>query len=288
MISVIIPLYNKEKTILSTLNSIRNQTLRNWECIVVDDGSSDNSCKIIEELHDERIRLIKKKNGGPSSARNFGLQYAKGEWIIYMDADDVFFENAFDIFEDLIKSHSSIKCFCANFKLLVGKKQRLYSRNTIDGLVDNPFKRFLFQEISPRAGTLMLHKSIAGKYKFPEQMRRNEDVKYIFDVLKNEKVFSSSRYVMLYNQNTLAASGSLNDIKKDYLGYLPHYSTDKWESVAYYNLYKQAYRNYLNEANNLYPGNVFETPSTKLRSRILYIILLIRRIIDKFLFTIHL
>lgn len=61
MISVIIPLYNKEKTILSTLNSIRNQTLRNWECIVVDDGSSDNSCKIIEELHDERIRLIKKK-----------------------------------------------------------------------------------------------------------------------------------------------------------------------------------------------------------------------------------
>lgn len=92
MISVIIPLYNKEKTILSTLNSIRNQTLRNWECIVVDDGSSDNSCKIIEELHDERIRLIKKENGGPSSARNFGLQYAKGEWIIYMDADDVFFE----------------------------------------------------------------------------------------------------------------------------------------------------------------------------------------------------
>lgn len=61
MISVIIPLYNKEKTILSTLNSIRNQTLRNWECIVVDDGSSDNSCKIIEELHDERIRLIKKE-----------------------------------------------------------------------------------------------------------------------------------------------------------------------------------------------------------------------------------
>lgn len=61
MISVIIPLYNKEKTILSTLNSIRNQTLRNWECIVVDDGSSDNSCKIIEELHDERIRLIKKR-----------------------------------------------------------------------------------------------------------------------------------------------------------------------------------------------------------------------------------
>lgn len=288
MISVIIPLYNKEKTILSTLNSIRNQTLRNWECIVVDDGSSDNSCKIIEELHDERIRLIKKENGGPSSARNFGLQYAKGEWIIYMDADDVFFENAFDIFEDLIKSHSSIKCFCANFKLLVGKRHRLYSRNTIDGLVDNPFKRFLFQEISPRAGTLMLHKSIAGKYKFPEQMRRNEDVKYIFDVLKNEKVFSSSRYVMLYNQNTLAASGRLNDIKKDYLGYLPHYSTDKWESVAYYNLYKQAYRNYLNEANNLYPGNVFATPSTKLRSRILYVILLIRRIIDKFLFTIHL
>lgn len=288
MISVIIPLYNKEKTILSTLNSIRNQTLKNWECIVVDDGSRDNSCKIIEELHDERIILLKKENGGPSSARNFGLQFAKGEWILFMDADDVFFENAFEIFEDLIKTHSSIKCFCANFKLLVGKRHRLYSRNTIDGLVDNPFKRFLFQEISPRAGTLILHRSIAEKYKFPVHMRRNEDVKYIFDVFKNEKVFSSSRYVMLYNQNTLAASARLNDIKKDYLGYLPHYSADKWEAVAYYNLYKKAYRNYMHEAYSLYSENVFATPSTKFRSEILYIVLLIRRIIDKFLFTIHL
>lgn len=288
MISVIIPLYNKEKTILSTLNSIRNQTLRNWECIVVDDGSSDNSCKIIEELHDERIRLIKKENGGPSSARNFGLQYAKGEWIIYMDADDVFFENAFDIFEDLIKSHSSIKCFCANFKLLVGKNHRLYSRNTIDGLVDNPFKRFLFQEISPRAGTLMLHKSIAGKYKFPEYMRRNEDLRYIFKVFKNEKIYSSSSVVMLYNQNTLAASSSKNDIKKDYLGYLPSNSTDKWESVAYYNLYKQAYRNYFNEANNLYSNNAFASPLIILRAKIVSAILLFRRIIDKVLYTIHL
>ena len=134
----------------------------------------------------------------------------------------------------------------------------------------------------------MLHRSIAVKYKFPEHLRRNEDVKCIFDMFKNEKVFSSSRYVMLYNQNTLAASVRLNDIKKDYLGYLPHYSTDKWESVAYYILYKQAYRNYLNEAYNLYPGNAFATPSTKLRSSLLYIVLLIRRIIDKLLFTVHL
>ena len=91
--SVVIPLYNKEKYIKKTLDSVLNQTYSNFEIIVVDDGSTDKSCEIIESIKDDRIHLIHKKNGGVSSARNRGIQEAKGEFIAFLDADDEWLPN---------------------------------------------------------------------------------------------------------------------------------------------------------------------------------------------------
>ncbi len=77
--SVIIPLYNKEKYILQTLKSILRQTFSTFEIIIVDDGSTDNSCNIVESIVDLRIHLIRQDNGGPSKARNAGIRLAKGK-----------------------------------------------------------------------------------------------------------------------------------------------------------------------------------------------------------------
>lgn len=90
MVSIIIPLYNKEFAIEQTLCSVIKQTYRDFEIIVSDDGSTDRSASIVKELakKDKRIRYYKKENGGVSSARNFGLSKANGEWIIFLDADD--------------------------------------------------------------------------------------------------------------------------------------------------------------------------------------------------------
>ena len=96
-ISVVIPLYNKERAIINTLQSVLAQTYTDYEIIIVDDGSTDNSLNVvrkrISELENERIRVIHKENGGVSSARNCGIKEAKGEYIALLDGDDLWEPN---------------------------------------------------------------------------------------------------------------------------------------------------------------------------------------------------
>lgn len=99
-ISVIIPVYNSEKYLKKCLDSLLNQTFKNFEIICVNDGSVDNSLKILEEykLKDNRIVLINSKNEGPGSARNKALDVAKGRYIIFVDSDDWVDEKCLEIF----------------------------------------------------------------------------------------------------------------------------------------------------------------------------------------------
>ena len=89
-ISVIVPVYKVEKYIRCCLDSIVTQTFADWECILIDDGSPDNSGKICDEYaeKDGRFRVIHQKNAGVSAARNAGLNVAKGAWITFVDSDD--------------------------------------------------------------------------------------------------------------------------------------------------------------------------------------------------------
>lgn len=104
-ISVIIPVYNGEKYIKKCLMSVMNQTYRNIEIVVVDDGSFDESCKIINEMMqtDSRIKLIKKKNEGVAVARNIGMEVSTGDYVMFVDADDYIDEDY------LQKMYSEIK-----------------------------------------------------------------------------------------------------------------------------------------------------------------------------------
>lgn len=89
-ISVIVPVYNCEKYITRCLDSILSQTFQNFECIVVDDGSTDGSSTICDKYaeQDARFTVIHQKNGGVSAARNAGIDACKGEWLAFVDSDD--------------------------------------------------------------------------------------------------------------------------------------------------------------------------------------------------------
>lgn len=91
MVSIIIPVYNSETTLRRCLESVINQSISDWELILVDDGSNDKSGEICDEYAEknQRIKVFHKKNGGVSSARNIGLDNAKGKWIVFIDADDL-------------------------------------------------------------------------------------------------------------------------------------------------------------------------------------------------------
>jgi glycosyltransferase involved in cell wall biosynthesis len=88
LFSVIIPSYNRAHTLPQAIKSVLNQTYPNWELLVVDDGSSDNTQSIIESYTDQRIVYIKKENGGVCSARNLGAYSANGDYLIFLDSDD--------------------------------------------------------------------------------------------------------------------------------------------------------------------------------------------------------
>ena len=103
MISVIIPLYNKEKQIAHTLRSVLNQTYQDFEVVIVNDGSTDCSVSEVEKVGDSRIRLVHQKNGGVSAARNKGIEEAKYELLAFLDADDEwkleYLETQYNLFE---------------------------------------------------------------------------------------------------------------------------------------------------------------------------------------------
>ena len=92
LISVIIPAYNAQKTIYRCLESILNQTYRNIEVIVVNDGSSDDTENICRQFEDERVRIVNQKNQGVSQARNTGIVLAQGKYICFVDSDDYVME----------------------------------------------------------------------------------------------------------------------------------------------------------------------------------------------------
>ena len=118
MISVVIPLYNKEKSIAHTLKCVLNQTYRDFEVVVVDDGSKDNSAAVVEQFEDKRIRLVRQKNGGVSAARNRGIAEARGEYVAFLDADDVWKQNHLESITNLIhqfpKSKAWATCYVNN------------------------------------------------------------------------------------------------------------------------------------------------------------------------------
>ena len=99
-VSVIIPAYNTEKYISSCLDSLVNQTLEDIEVIVVDDGSTDNTLQILNsyaEKYPHKIKVFHKENGGQASARNFGLKYAQGEFLGFVDSDDWVSHNMYEL-----------------------------------------------------------------------------------------------------------------------------------------------------------------------------------------------
>ena len=89
-VSVVLPIYNVEKYLKKSVQSVQNQTYRNLEIILVDDGSKDSSGRICDELskEDSRIQVVHKNNGGLASARNSGYEVATGEYVMYIDSDD--------------------------------------------------------------------------------------------------------------------------------------------------------------------------------------------------------
>jgi glycosyltransferase involved in cell wall biosynthesis len=107
-ISVIIPTYNREKLVGETIQSVLRQTFTDLEVIVVDDGSTDNTKAVVDSYTDPRIKYVYQENRGASAARNKGIKISKGDYIAFLDSDDLYLENALKKSFDALESHKQV------------------------------------------------------------------------------------------------------------------------------------------------------------------------------------
>ena len=122
LFSVIIPVYNKEKFIENTLNSVLQQSFTDFELILVNDGSTDQSEAKIKTFSDSRMRYYSKENGGVSTARNLGIELATAQYITFLDADDYWYPNFLSNLLAAIKQHQNYKIFAAAIEVQTSKK----------------------------------------------------------------------------------------------------------------------------------------------------------------------
>jgi len=253
MISIIIPLYNKEPIIRSSIQSVLLQSYKDFELIIVDDGSTDSSYDIVENIHDPRIRLILQENGGPSKARNTGVEHARGEWIVFLDADDELAEGALEHFSELAKSYHDIDFFCCEFVVNTnGQEEKPFIYHST--ITPNPYKSWFFRESCARTGASMYRRELVEKCPFNEQIRRFEDLECLFRMFHFSKVFLSNRVVLKMNADFSAASSARKHISEDFLGHLDFRGKSFWERMCLYQFYLWERNHYSEEVDELYPS----------------------------------
>lgn len=188
-VSVIVPVYNVEKYIDKCLSSLVNQTLKNIEIIVVNDGSPDNSQKIIDRYvkkYPKKVKSFIKENGGLGSARNFGLKHVNGEYISFVDSDDYLDLNALEeMYNTAIKNKSDVViCDLVDHYLLDNNKEKIIYHNCT--------KYDSVYEVTPSACNKMFKKTIIGDLRFISKIWY-EDLNFTTKILLTTNQISNIR-----------------------------------------------------------------------------------------------
>ena len=217
--SIIIPLYNKEKSIKDTIESVLNQTNPNFELIVVDDGSTDKSAAVVATFSDKRIKYLKKTNGGVSSARNFGIKTSNYEWIMFLDADDLLDCNALKTFAKMMEERPDYLFYGGNMLLYGGMRCV-----EVPGLVhvsNNPFKDWWKMRLAPEMGTFVTHRSLFDSVGyFDTRMSFYEDLDFTARLMEKIPFVYTSSVIKTYRKEFSTLSVSLQPIEKEFAYYL--------------------------------------------------------------------
>lgn len=182
-VSIITPAYNCVKTITETYESIKKQSFKSWEWIVVEDCSSDNSFQVINELakHNPKVVVLRtEKNSGAAIARNLGIEKAKGKYIAFLDSDDLWKENKLEKQIEFMQSNNFAFTF-TDYDLLFDDgrvKSHTTKKNTID-------YKSLLRRNDIGCLTVIYDKDLVGKVFMPTDCEKREDHGAWLDITRN-------------------------------------------------------------------------------------------------------
>ena len=189
LVSIIIPMFNRELLIIKTLESITAQTYQNWECIIVDDHSTDSSNEVVEKYikTDPRFQLLKRPGKLPKGAnacRNYGFEVSKGEYINWFDSDDIMLTSFIDDkLSEMLRENVKV-CFCSHYisdaKLVVTQTETIKSEDI--------YKDYLLWKCFIITNSPMFFRSfLAKKSLFNLSIHRAQETEFFFRIFKNLK-----------------------------------------------------------------------------------------------------
>ncbi len=235
-VSIIVPVYNVEKYIEKCLNTLMTQTLSDIEIIIVDDGSKDSSKRIIEKfvkIYPQIIKYYYKENGGLSSARNFGIQYAQGEYIAFLDSDDYIEPTMYEEMYNTAKKENADMVEC-DFIWEYPKKQVLDR-----GVIYNG-KKDALEKARVVAWNKLIKREIIEKQKieFPYGLRY-EDVEFFYKLLPYlNNISFVKKYFIHYVQRDNSIVNTQNSKTKDIFKVLNNV-LEFYKNEGYYEDFKE-------------------------------------------------
>ena len=223
LISVVVPVYKVEKYLERCVNSILNQSYKNLEIILIDDGSPDMCGQICEELAklDNRIKVYHKENGGISDARNYGIEKANGEYIGFVDSDDYIHEYMYEKLYGAIKKTGTLISECGLTRIYKNKERPHYNGEEYFLVINRQGYLKEFLENKRVYGSLwckLIHKDIAKKIKFPIG-KIYEDAYYNLELIKNVDSYTliSGNYYYYYMREGSITTKPFSSKDMDYI-----------------------------------------------------------------------
>ncbi|MBQ8163799.1 MAG: glycosyltransferase [Clostridia bacterium] len=226
LISIIVPVYKVEKYLKECIDSILNQTYKNFELILIDDGSPDNSGKICDEYaeKDNRIKVIHKENGGVSSARNTGLDNTSGEYITFIDSDDFVDKRYLEVLYSTLKENDTNISICRFAKYTHSSFiifNEIFPEKINISFNDKYFLNFFARYFSFKnnifgsACRTLFKKDIINNFRFSNDIKISEDLLFIVNVVYNSQSISfTNEALYFYRIDNTSASTSY---KKNFL-----------------------------------------------------------------------
>ena len=243
-ISVIVPVFNCENTLRTCVNSLLDQDFDDYEIILVDDGSEDDSGAICDDYHNEceKIRVVHKTNGGVSSACNFGIDYARGKYIMFCDADDYAEPDWMKLLYNAVEVNPDDSVFCSFYRA-TARKNRSVSLSARGGRIELSKYYMLYTEgfAAPRWNRIYRRDVIGSDLRFDESISVGEDALFNIGYIKRCKHFYyiTSPLYHWYDDGDNSLSRAFNAKQYDVIKvlYFPRLEViDKKDRQKYYNL----------------------------------------------------
>ncbi|WP_116790686.1 glycosyltransferase family 2 protein [Flavobacterium psychrotrophum] len=246
-LSVIIPVYKVEKYLAATLDSILLQDFKDFEVLLVDDGSPDNCGKMCDEYaaKDARIRVFHKKNGGVSSARNLGLDNASGEWVTFVDSDDTLKKNAFEeINKEIEKNDSDVISFSAYYKV-DGTTTTIVSDTVIDDVIsakDNINNLLMWvNPTGPIIWNKIYKRSLLKNCRLDTSVKIGEDILFQISVLlENDQIRVRTNQNPIY-EYYIRESSAMSSSSNSSMGLLSGKVKEVLEKYSKFELFKSEF-----------------------------------------------